>query len=900
MPADSEDSIMMRLILPLSLLLLLVGTSAGQCVGDASAYRMNGLAGEVNALAWFDDGNGARLYAAGTVALDANQALVGIARLDGAQWTPLPGLSTPLAPGAVINDLCVHDDGSGPALYAGGTFTTIGGLPAQNLARWNGTNWNAVNYPRTVTALASGVGPAGPALFVAGVDWSLYPSPVAHVASLIANQFLIAGLFDSVVNDLHFHDEGQGLRLFAAGNFSRVDGALMPGVARFGTMGWTSVGGGIGPNTAVHALATFDDGTGSRLVCAGSFSPAFGGPSTGIAGWNGSQWSTFGVGLGGQVFDLAVFDEGQGPRLWAAGIIPASGNTPLQNVAVWDGFNWTSPQGGILTFEAELGVGVNQGGVRALLVTPGQSPRLVAGGSFLRAGNIFARSLAAFRQSQWEHVGSDFSVDLRGITTFQTIDEGGGPSLLIGGSFLYAGGFPSRGIARFDGGSFSSFGEGMRTTASGLAAVVHAIAVFDDGSGPSIYAAGRFATAGTQACNNIARWDGAAWQPVGSGVGVGGADVVYALEVWNDGTGSALYVGGQFVMAGGVVCNNIAKWNGSTWSALGSGFRVPPGPPWNGYSTVRDLQVFDDDLGEALYAGGLFTEVNGFPARHLARFAGGQWSAGFGPTSPNAQIEVSCLAVHADAQERPKLWVGGYFSQVNGGLANQALVRFNGEFSVNGFEFLPTPPRPLLNTATMLSTMTAAGPTLMVGGYTYSLPGQPDNTLLLQWSGGAWTERVSGLDSFPRAMAIYDRGLGPRLMLGTSGALSFGLRSLSEFDCGFRRPALQLAAEAGTGTWILDRGLTIGRTYHHFISADTCTLPGSGPFLGLCSSDWNLLIAQYFLPPGYLPFHFVADRMTYELGPYSGLPSLLIDVVLLEETPGLISGLSSVERILLP
>ena len=40
--------------------------------------------------------------------------------------------------------LTVFDDGSGPALYAGGRFTTAGGLPANNIARWSGSSWSAL------------------------------------------------------------------------------------------------------------------------------------------------------------------------------------------------------------------------------------------------------------------------------------------------------------------------------------------------------------------------------------------------------------------------------------------------------------------------------------------------------------------------------------------------------------------------------------------------------------------------------------------------------------------------------------------------------------------------------------------------------------------------------------
>ena len=41
----------------------------------------------------------------------------------------------------------------------------------------------------------------------------------------------------------------------------------------------------------------------------------------------------------------------------------------------------------------------------------------------------------------------------------------------------------------------------------------------------------------------------------------------YALAV----SGTDLYAGGYFTTAGGVPANCIAKWNGSAWSALGSG-----------------------------------------------------------------------------------------------------------------------------------------------------------------------------------------------------------------------------------------------------------------------------------------------------------------------------------------
>ena len=72
---------------------------------------------------------------------------------------------------------------------------------------------------------------------------------------------------------------------------------------------------------------------------------------------------------------------------------------------------------------------------------------------------------------------------------------------------------------------------------------------------------------------------------------------VLALTVFDDGSGPALCAGGEFGNAGGVAANFIAKWDGAGWSALGSGMN----------SAVMALAVFDDGSGPALYAGGGFS-----------------------------------------------------------------------------------------------------------------------------------------------------------------------------------------------------------------------------------------------------------------------------------------------------
>ena len=69
--------------------------------------------------------------------------------------------------------------------------------------------------------------------------------------------------------------------------------------------------------------------------------------------------------------------------------------------------------------------------------------------------------------------------------------------------------------------------------------------------------------AGGGVANRIAKWDGSSWSALGSGMN----DKVAALAV----SGSDLYAGGHFTMAGGLSANRIARWNGNNWSVLSSG-----------------------------------------------------------------------------------------------------------------------------------------------------------------------------------------------------------------------------------------------------------------------------------------------------------------------------------------
>jgi hypothetical protein len=135
--------------------------------------------------------------------------------------------------------------------------------------------------------------------------------------------------------------------------------------------------------------------------------------------------------------------------------------------------------------------------------------------------------------------------------------------------------------------------------------------------GSNLYVGGQFSTAGGIPANNIAKWDGRNWSALGSGVTDGYIvdPEVLALAV----LGNDLYVGGNFTKAGGTAANHIAKWNGTNWSQLGAGVEGV----LSSSTAVRALGVSDGNL----YVGGYFWNAGGSGANALARWDGTNWWA---------------------------------------------------------------------------------------------------------------------------------------------------------------------------------------------------------------------------------------------------------------------------------
>ncbi len=355
------------------------------------------------------------------------------------------------------------------------------------------------------------------------------------------------------------------------------------------------------------------------------------------------HWSaTFGVpGASGGLARILVwheFDDGSGggTKLYAGGSFTSIGGVAANNIACWDGSSW-SP----------LGAGTN-GQVRSLAVFNGE---LIAGGCFNQPGTGVARWNGSFWQVMpGPNGGNGVSGCCEALEVF---DDGTGPALYTGGNTNYAGGsggVPVDMVARWDGFNWSAVG-------SGLNAVVFSLRVHDDGSGPQLYAGGSFTVPGSK----VARWNGASWSAVGPGT----SGNVYDVLAFDDGVfGPALFAGGGFTMAGGAPAANIARWDGASWSPLGSGMNGP----------VNDLAIHDDGVfGPSLYACGGFTVADGDPTLRVARWAPGGWEK----LSTGLTNNADSMASHDDGSGLgTALYVGGAFSEA-GGLSSERIARYD-------------------------------------------------------------------------------------------------------------------------------------------------------------------------------------------------------------------------------
>jgi len=287
----------------------------------------------------------------------------------------------------------------------------------------------------------------------------------------------------------------------------------------------------------------------------------------------------------------------------------------------------------------------------------GGGPALYAAGGFNGSPGAPLVGIAKWNGTAWTEVGGGISGESYLVRALAVFDDGSGPALYAGGSFSHAGGVPANGIAKWDGAAWSGLG-------SGVNGWVRALAVHDDGTGAGLYAGGSFTEAGGQTVNHVARWDGTSWSGLAGGVSAGSPTNVSALASFDGGAGPELVAGGAFAIAGGVVARNVARWNGSAWSPLGGGLQAGT-DAWG--AVVNSLAAVEVGGASGLYAGGGFLIAGGMWVSYVARWDGASWSELGDGLIPATVFQSSLYALAGfDDGLGTALFAGGNFAAPGG------------------------------------------------------------------------------------------------------------------------------------------------------------------------------------------------------------------------------------------
>jgi hypothetical protein len=573
-----------------------------------------------------------------------------IARLSGTSWSALGtfDVTTHFAPQAAVQSLLLNSSGQ---IIAGGTYDRADGAAIKCVARWTGTTWAALGAGLDMSVYDMVLQPNGD-IVATGYFANSGSTPISGVARWNGTAWsalgsgLTTGTTGTSLLQLTNGD------LIVTGNFLAAGGVVSPGVARWNGTAWSAMGTGFGGNNwAAFTVAQLPNGD---LMAGGRFLTADGKTAANLARWNGVTWSAVKSGSDGDITALAVAPNGD---VYAGGLFTMINGVPANSIARWDGSAWHPLSTG---FATTTGLPPS---ILGLAVMPNGD--LIAGGTFDSAGGVPALNIARWNGSSWSPIGSGL---IKRVNALIGLPNG---DIVAGGSFTPTGTTTPRAVMKWDGTTWSYMGSelnnlpfafavmpngdlitgGMFSIPGGVKMLarwngtawenyagsvlhwVHAMAVAPNGD---LIVGGTFTHAGTPSigARSIARWNGTQWSAMGSGLEMTGGADVEALVVLPNGD---IVVGGRFTSAGGVAVNNIARWNGSTWSALESGI--------NGRG-----RAFAALPQGGFLAGGNFTLAGGKPSKGLAKwtdsrvptFVEGPASAhvcGLGTAAFSAQLE---------------------------------------------------------------------------------------------------------------------------------------------------------------------------------------------------------------------------------------------------------------------
>lgn len=360
--------------------------------------------------------------------------------------------------------------------------------------------------------------------------------------------------------------------------------------------------------------------------------------------------------------------------LYAGGQFLASGARPLKYLAQWDGSAWQ-----------QVGGGPNNS-VYAMTNFRG---RLYVGGQFTQVGTLPADAFASWDGQSWYATPDNFN---NWIMTLTATDD----RLIAGGFFTTLNDLRVNRVASWNGTDWDCLGSGFLSATSAFS---YGELLLVSGERPH-----QGATTG-----NLYSWDGRDWSRLGPAGGTPTGILAYAM------LGNDLVVGGQFARAG---MQNVAKWNGTTWSAMGN---IDNG-------SVKALAVYNGQL----YAAGDFALGNRYS---FARWTGTFWQ-NLGLTSMTG-IRALCV-------RDGLLYLGGLFGS-SAGIPTSNIAAWNGTSLVGVGGGLPSG---------SVNSLAILDGDLIVGGQ-FRVAGETAVERVARWNGTSWTAFSTGLSSEVKTIAVH-------------------------------------------------------------------------------------------------------------------------------------------------
>jgi uncharacterized delta-60 repeat protein len=558
----------------------------------------------------------------------------GVARNGMARLNPDGSLDTGFNPNpdSYVQAIALQTDGK---ILIGGNFTTIGGVATPYIARLNsngsldtGFNPNANTRVTSIAVQADGKILIGAGFITTTIDPRSPRRPPTIKAISVLARLNPDGSLDttfnpnanSAVNSIRVQADG---KILIAGYFTTVGGVGRNYMARLNPDGSLDAGFDPNPNGFVSSITLHGNG---KILIGGEFTTIGGVARNRIArlNLNGSLDTTFNPNADGTVNSIAVQAGG---KILIGGQFTTIGGVGRNHIArlYYDG-----------SLDTDFNPDANEFVYSIAVQADG---KILIGGKFTSIGGVARNQIARLNPSGSLDAG--FNPNASGSVYSIALQADG--KILVGGEFT------TSHIARLN--PSGSLDAGFNPNVSGVLFSIASIAVQADGK---ILIGGNFATIGGVGRINIARLnpDGSldtTFNPNANGY-------VISIAVQADGK---ILIGGKFTTIGGVARNHIARLNPD--GSLDTGFN----PNVSGGKYYTDVYSVAVQADGKILIGGNFTTIGGVGRNYIARLdPSGSLDATFNPDANNL---VRSIAVQADG----KILVGGDFNAIGGMLRNR-------------------------------------------------------------------------------------------------------------------------------------------------------------------------------------------------------------------------------------